>query len=542
MLARLRELVEAESPSDDAPALARCADLLDGWFSTVLGARAQRPVPGQVHLLWPAADPAVLVVGHFDTVWPLGTLHEIPFTVLDGVARGPGVLDMKAGIVQLLTALEITAGRDRVSVLLTGDEETGSATSRGLIEREAVRAGRVLVCEPSADGGAVKTARKGLASYRVQATGRAAHAGLEPERGINATVEIAHQILALGDLALPGDGTTVTPTLLQGGTTSNSVPETAVVAVDVRAWTRSDLDRVDAAIRAVVPVLPGATVSVDGGVNRYPLEPERALNLLAVTQDAAHGLGLPPLEGVRSGGGSDGNLTAAVGVDTLDGLGAVGAHPHARDEWVDARAMPDRVALLAAVLDDLTTSHPTDGGRRGHERDASPRPVDQDAGARVAVRLRLASRLAGELCELSAGAWAARSHGASAAERVHVDDDLLLAEALADAWDVARCQPGPEQVGSRTGPGGTVVVVHGRDWSLVARLDGPVLVLSDHSEQVARIDGDPAVATELSGLIPELVAASRGEPPLDQTTVPPPPLMPWHRPGWSPRGSSTTGA
>jgi hypothetical protein len=161
-----------------------------------------------------------------------------------------------------------------------------------------------------------------------------------------------------------------------------------------------------------------------------------------------------------------------------------------------------------------------------------------DADAKAATRRALASRLAGELCELSAGMWAARSQGARVAERARVEDDLVLAEALADAWEIARSAPGPYQVWSRSGPGGTVVVVHGSDWTLVARVDGPVLVLSDHSEQVARIDGDRGVDFELAGLIPELLAASRGEPPFDPESVPP---LPCHRPGWDPRGSSPAG-
>jgi glutamate carboxypeptidase len=356
MLEQLGELVEAESPSDDPAALKRCADLLDGWFTPVLGSPARRPVPDLPHLLWPATDPVVLVLGHFDTVWPTGTLADLPFTVTDGIARGPGVFDMKAGIVQLLAALDLAAHRDRVSVLLTCDEETGSKTSRALIEAEAARARAVLVCEPSADGGAVKTARKGTATYRITATGRAAHAGLEPELGINATTEIAHQILALTQLADPEQGTTVNPTIVSGGTTSNTVPETAHVLLDVRAWTATELDRIDKAIRGATPHLPGVTLTIDDGINRYPLEPQPGLDLLGLVRAAAHDLGLPPPQAVRSGGGSDGNFTAALGIPTLDGLGAVGAHPHGRDEHVNARAMPDRAALIAGLINRLVAS------------------------------------------------------------------------------------------------------------------------------------------------------------------------------------------
>lgn len=356
MVRRLRELVECESPSDDLPALQRCADLLDDWFGTALGRSACRPVPAMPHLLWSGLDDGVLLLGHFDTVWPLGTLADWPFAMENAVARGPGVFDMKAGIVQMLAAVRLVPDPTAITVLLTCDEETGSATSRGLIEREARRARAVLVCEPSADGAAVKIARKGIANYQLNVSGKAAHAGLEPELGINATVEIAHQILALGALASQAEGTSVTPTIVTGGTTSNSVPETAHVLLDVRSWTRTELDRVHAALHRLSAHLPGARIKVEGGINRYPFEPHVALELMQMAHHASIELGRRPLEAVRSGGGSDGNLTAALGVPTLDGLGAVGAHPHSRSEWVDTTAMGLQAAVLARLIERITTS------------------------------------------------------------------------------------------------------------------------------------------------------------------------------------------
>lgn len=351
MAEQLRQLVLCESPSQDPAALHRCAELLAGWGDTAIGRPVQRVNGGgSPHLLWRAPRPGVLLVGHFDTVWPIGTLDSLPFTIVDGMARGPGVFDMKAGIVQLLTAVELLADRSGVGVLLTSDEETGSATSRELIEQEARWAGAVLVCEPSADGGAVKIARKGIAEYRITVTGRAAHAGLEPERGVNAAIELAHQILAVAALASPDDGTSVTPTVVAAGTTTNTVPESAVLRVDARSWDRRELERVDRAIRQLTPRLSEATISVEGQVNRYPLEPAATSALLEIARAAAGDIELPLPEPVRSGGASDGNLTGAIGVPTLDGLGAVGGHPHARSEWVDVTAMPDQAALLAAVI------------------------------------------------------------------------------------------------------------------------------------------------------------------------------------------------
>ena len=349
---RLAYLVGCESPSSEPGALARCAQLLDEIGTEVFGRPAEMiTLNDHPCVLWRGAGPSqVLVLGHFDTVWPLGTLAEWPYTVENGIASGPGVFDMKAGIVQALAAASLLDDHGGVTMLLTSDEEIGSAASRDLIEREARHAAAVLVCEPSADGGAVKIARKGVGSYRLDIHGRAAHAGLEPHLGINAGLELAHQVLALTGLADPAQGTTVTPTVLAATTTANTVPEHATAVVDVRAWTTAELERVGREIRQLTPHLPGAVVEVSGHINRYPLEESAATELLALAQDAAADIGLAPPQGVRSGGGSDGNLTAALGVPTLDGLGAVGGHPHARSEHTDVQAMPARAALLAALI------------------------------------------------------------------------------------------------------------------------------------------------------------------------------------------------
>jgi len=354
MVDRLAELVRCESPPDSVPHLTACADLLAGWGEAVLGRPARRVVRGGLpHLLWAVPDQRVLLLGHFDTVWPVGTLASWPFAVRDGVATGPGVCDMKSGIVQMFAALRLLAGTSRVGVLLTCDEETGSGTSRAVIESQARRSGAVLVCEPSTPEGHLKVARKGGSVYRITVHGRATHAGVEPHRGVNATVEVAHQVLTVRALAAGSDGTTVTPTLLAAGTTTNTVPERATLAVDVRAWSGAELDRVDRAMRALLPRLPEATLTVDGGINRYPMMPATARPLLQVAATAATDLGLPPPEGVHAPGASDANFTAALGRPTLDGLGGVGGGAHARSEYVDVRQMPDRAALLAVLIERL---------------------------------------------------------------------------------------------------------------------------------------------------------------------------------------------
>jgi glutamate carboxypeptidase len=245
-------------------------------------------------------------------------------------------------------------------VLVTGDEEIGSPSSRELIEAEARGVEAALVLEASADGGALKTERKGVSLYDVRVTGLAAHAGLEPERGVNATVELAHLTLAIAALGDAGLGTTVTPTAARSGTTTNTVPATASVAVDVRARTRAEQDRVDAALRALVPVLPGARLDVTGGPNRPPLEASASAALMDRARSLAETLDLPRPTSAAVGGASDGNFTAGVGTPTLDGLGAVGGGAHAEHEHVLVDHLVDRTALLRAlVLDVLAGGTPT---------------------------------------------------------------------------------------------------------------------------------------------------------------------------------------
>jgi glutamate carboxypeptidase len=352
---RLRQLVQIETPPGSAAHLTAGADLLTAWGTEVLGRAPRRVIlDGLPHLLWPAANQRVLLLGHFDTVWSAGTLADWPFEVAGTIATGPGVADMKSGIVQMLAAIASLPDSSHVGLLLTCDEETGSTASRPLIEREARRSGAVLVGEPSNPDGALKIARKGGSAYRLTAHGRAAHAGVEPHRGINATIEIAHQVLAVKSFADAAAQTTVTPTVLNSGTTSNTVPESATVAIDVRAWSSEELERVDRLIRSLPARLDGARLTLAGGLNRHPLPVESSLALFDVAQAAAADLGLALLEGAWAPGASDANFTAAVGAPTLDGLGGVGGGSHARSEYVDVTQMTQRAALLARLIERLT--------------------------------------------------------------------------------------------------------------------------------------------------------------------------------------------
>lgn len=349
-------LVACESPSSDLAAVAASADVVARLGVARLGVAPDRiVVDGRTHLRWRlgSGPRRVLVLGHHDTVWPHGTLATHPCTVTGDVLRGPGCVDMKAGLVMAFHAVAALPDTDGVTLLVTGDEELGSPTSRELIEAEAKGCVAALVLEAAAEHGALKTQRKGVSRYEVTAHGRAAHAGLEPEKGVNATVELAHQVLAVAELADPALGTTVTPTRCQAGTTSNTVPATGGFAVDVRATTRAEQDRVDAALRALRPVLPGARLTVAGGPNRPPLEAAASAALFARAQELALSLGLPEVRGAAVGGASDGNFTAGMGVPTLDGLGASGGGAHADDEHVLVGELPGRTALLAALLADL---------------------------------------------------------------------------------------------------------------------------------------------------------------------------------------------
>lgn len=355
MVADIQRLVRCESPSDDLDAVARSADAVAAMGARMLGSVPERIViDGCAHLRWRFGDGAkVLLLGHHDTVWPLSTIDSHPADVVDGMLRGPGSFDMKAGLVIAFHALSSLPRLDGVTLLITGDEEPGSHTSRVLIEEEARRCSAALVLEAAGPGGALKTARKGVSRYEVHVRGRAAHAGLEPEQGVNATIELSHQIQAVAALADPARGTTVTPTRTRGGTTSNTVPAHASFTVDVRARTAAEQQRTHEAILALRPHIDGAAVSVDGGINRPPLGAESSAALFGRAARIAERLGIRPLRQMAVGGASDGNFTAGVGTPTLDGLGAVGGGAHADDEHVVVGELADRTRLLAALVAEL---------------------------------------------------------------------------------------------------------------------------------------------------------------------------------------------
>ncbi|MFZ9392411.1 MAG: M20 family metallopeptidase [Ilumatobacteraceae bacterium] len=357
MLADLSVLVEAESPSRDVDRLTVHARLVSGMMVRLLGSAPDLVAsPVGPHIHWRGGgEPRVLILGHHDTVHPAGTLAARPFSVTGGIAAGPGVFDMKAGIVQAIHAVAALADRSGVEILLSSDEEIGSRESRALIEERALACGAVLVLEPSADGGALKTGRKGTGTFEVRVRGRASHAGLEPEKGINSLVELANLIPQIVAIADPSRGTTVTPTVASAGTADNVVPENASCFVDVRVAVPEEKPRVEAAMAALRGSVPGTEIEVLGGIGRPPMHESAAAVLMGIAAQVAAEAGIENLDGVVVGGGSDGNFTAAVGVQTLDGLGAVGGGAHSADEHVVVAEMPHRAALIAGLCQRLSS-------------------------------------------------------------------------------------------------------------------------------------------------------------------------------------------
>ncbi len=345
----VKRLVEIESPTEDVDACRAVVNEANRLVEELLGAPGEvRDVKGHPTLSWKSGKPRVLLLCHLDTVWPKGSFAPL-WQVEGDVIRGPGSYDMKAGFVQAVMAVAALEDRDGIQILATSDEETGSAASRALIEESARECEAVLVFE-SAINGKVKTARKGTSMYQVKAIGRAAHAGLEPEKGINAMTALASLLGSIESLSKPAIGTTVTPTTFHAGTTLNTVPAEAIVEIDVRAFSREEQERVDTGIHALRETPSVATIEVSGGINRPALDPKMSASLFEIAKDSAAAIGMPPLEDASVGGASDGNFTAALGIPTLDGLGAVGDGAHASHEWVSANGLTERSALVAEML------------------------------------------------------------------------------------------------------------------------------------------------------------------------------------------------
>jgi glutamate carboxypeptidase len=371
MLRLLKRFVGCESPTDWKPAVDHFGCMVAAEWrkrGTKVEYLPRKREGHHLRVTWPkmrlrpdknpGRSNQILVLGHLDTVYELGTIKKMPFRVRRGRAFGPGVFDMKGGLVIALFAVDALARagwlpRRRIVFLWTSDEETGSKSSREVIEHEARRSAAVLVLEP-ANGpeGQLKTRRKATGTAELVIAGRAAHAGLNPGAGVNAVHELALQAARLMRLNDRRRGITVNPTIAQGGTRSNVIPAEARLTLDLRAETLADMRRIERRLKALGPILPGARVSVRGGFSRPPLERRASSALFSQARELAQRLGFSVGE-CLAGGGSDGNFTAALGVPTLDGLGAVGEGPHSPGEQVILSALPERAALLAALLTTL---------------------------------------------------------------------------------------------------------------------------------------------------------------------------------------------
>ncbi len=362
MLATLRAFVTVESPSLEKSAADRCCRIIAAeWRKRGVRVErlAQKHRGDQLRITWRPAKSRLagqlLVLGHYDTVYSSGTLAKMPFRVAAGKAYGPGTFDMKAGIVQALFALDALQRaaipqRKRVVFLWTSDEEIGSESARKIIESEARRSDAVFVLEPSfGPRGLLKTARKGVGEAEIIVRGRASHAGLAPQEGINAIHELARQIAKIQQWNDLRRGITINAGLIEGGTRTNVIPERARAVLDLRALRVSAMQHLERRLHTLRPSLPGARLEIRGGFNRAPLEHKMSAALYARAKSLAAQMNLS-LDECTVGGGSDGNLTAACGIPTLDGLGAVGDGAHSAHEHVLIKTMPARAALLAALL------------------------------------------------------------------------------------------------------------------------------------------------------------------------------------------------
>jgi glutamate carboxypeptidase len=359
----LGQFVRAESPSFDKAAVDRFGRMVASEWKkrgAVVTLLRQRERGDLVRAEWrprgQRTAKQILVLGHLDTVYEIGTITRMPFRVSRGRAWGPGAFDMKGGLVIALYAMDALAAvgclpEKRIVFLWTSDEEIGSESSRAAIEREAKRSDAVLVLEPAAGlDGRVKTGRKGVGEIELIVTGRAAHAGLNPGGGVNAIEEMAHQIAHISRWNQPRRGITVNTGVIEGGTRTNVIPERARALVDLRAARVEDMRALERKFRALRPILPGANLEVRGGFNRPPMERKMSAALYAKARALSKEMGMT-LGEAFVGGGSDGNFTAALGVPTLDGLGAVGENAHSPRENIVIRALPARATLLAGLLE-----------------------------------------------------------------------------------------------------------------------------------------------------------------------------------------------
>ena len=362
----LERMVQLESPSFDQELVNKLGDHVSDEFGKLGGQIERCPEldRGDHLMIRFGDDPTqkpIMLLGHLDTVWPEGEILKRPFGVDGDLARGPGVFDMKAGIAMMWMALRsLLTLRGKlpasVTILLTSNEEVGSPNVRQLVPKLARDMRGVLVLEPSLPEGVLKTSRHGMGRFVVRAIGRSSHSGVNPSEGVNAVEEIAHQILRLQQLGDEKQGTTVTVTMVEGGTRPNMVPAECFIQTDCRTPTSAEAERITKAMRSLAPVLPGSKIEVEGEFRRPPLEPTPGnVRLFKLAQAIGNDMGRE-IHGGRTGGASDGNLTSSAGIATLDGLGPLGHGAHQVDEHIQISSLPWRSALVAGLIERIAAT------------------------------------------------------------------------------------------------------------------------------------------------------------------------------------------
>ena len=357
MINDLREWVEIESPTSDKTSVDRFGNVVAQRFSQIGMSIHWKEVSDRGnHLItrWGSSEKQLLLIGHLDTVWELGTLQRFPCSIDEEIGRGPGIFDMKAGLLIILYALQLLKEQNKhhypITMIADSDEEEGSESSRSLIEEEARKSRAAFVLEPSGPNNGLKTKRRGVGRFTITAHGRAAHAGVEPEKGINAIEEIAHQILEIQSWNRQRDGISINAGLIHGGTRINVIPESSEMNVDVRCDSMEDVKWLEEKFKTLQAKKPGARLSIEGGVERPPLErTEKVLSLYGKAKQIGDAMNYPLTE-FWTGGGSDGNLTAALGIPTLDGMGAEGGGAHALNEHILTPSLSNRAALLYHMI------------------------------------------------------------------------------------------------------------------------------------------------------------------------------------------------
>ena len=363
MLEELAALTDIESPSNSLEALGACARYLESLGSSLLGRRPRRfDIDGKTHLLWQFGEaPRIVLVGHYDTVHPLGTVMRFPFSVDGDIARGPGVCDMKGGVITALHALRDLRDElgdealDGVALFVNADEEIGSPGSQSVISELGQTVKVAIGFENAGTDWQIKIERRGTSHYNVIAHGRAAHAGDHAEKGINAIRELSAQVPCIDAIADAQLGTSVTPTTIEGGTTYNTVPERASMWVDVRARNKEEQLRVDREIRKLVPLLTEAEIEVVGQIDQPPMPEESAMRLFELAERVGKDFGIDELKKMAVGGAADTCRFAAAGAEAIDGFGAVGGDDHSDREWIYASSMPRQAALAAGLIERLLT-------------------------------------------------------------------------------------------------------------------------------------------------------------------------------------------